>query len=79
MHALADDQKRPAKRKKAATRQTDIARSVVSACNMVERGIDAHMSALTLQMLLDYMHSEKPDNEFIAHQMQQQIDRLLAE
>ena len=79
MHALADDQKRPVKRKKAATRQTDIARSVVSACNMVERGIDAHMSALTLQMLLDYMHSEKPDNEFIAHQMQQQIDRLLAE
>ena len=75
MHALADDQKRPAKHKKVATRQTDIARSVVSACNMVERGIDAHMSALTLQMLRLPTHSESL-RQRIHRTMQQQIDRF---
>ena len=77
--ALQEDLKRPSKRKKVETKPTDIAQGIVSACRLVEQGINEHMSAITLQMLLDYIHSDEPDNAFIARQMQEQIKMLLAE
>ncbi len=77
--ALQEDLKRPGKRKKVETKPTDIAQGIVSACRLVEQGINEHMSAITLQMLLDYIHSDEPDNAFIARQMQEQIKMLLAE
>ena len=77
VNALQDDQKRAAKRKKAPTKNTDLAQNIVAAYSLVERGLEAHMSAVTLQMLLDYMHSDEPDYRFVAARMQDQVDRLL--
>lgn len=77
IRALTEEQRRSAVRKKVQTKDTEIAQSIVSAYALVERGIEAHMSAVTLQMLLDYMHSDEPDYRFVAQRMQDQIDRLL--
>lgn len=77
--ALQEDQKRVNKRKKVEAKPTDVAQGIAGACRLVERGLDAHMAAISLQTLLDYIHSNEADNQFVAQQMQLQIDRLLAE
>lgn len=77
--ALQEEQKRSAKRKKVETKPTDVAQKIASASRLVERGIEEHMAAISLKTLLDYMHGDETDNEFVARQMQTQIERLLAE
>ncbi len=76
INALQEDRKGSPKRKQAAKRDSDIAAGVSSAYSLIERGIEAHLKALTLAMLLDYMHSDETDNEFVARQMAAEVARL---
>ncbi len=75
VNALQDDKKR-AKRKSASDGENDLANIISAAYSLIERGIEAHMEALTLSMLLDYMHSDETDNEFVARQMLEEVKRL---
>ncbi len=75
VNALQDDKKR-AKRKSASDGENDLANNISAAYSLIERGIEAHMEALTLAMLLDYMHSDETDNEFVARQMLEEVKRL---
>lgn len=77
--ALQEDQKRPARRPGTEADNNELAQSIASSFHLVERGLEEHLKAITLQMLLDYMHSNETDNQFVARQMQNEIDRLLAE
>lgn len=76
INALQEDRKGSAKRKHAAQKDTDIAKDISSAYSLIERGIEAHLKALTLAMLLDYMHSDESDNDFVARQMAAEVARL---
>lgn len=76
INALQDERKGSSKRKRAAKKESDIAKDVASAYSLIERGIEAHLKALTLAMLLDYMHSDESDNEFVARHMAAEVARL---
>ena len=73
---MQDERKGSSKRKRAAKKESGIAKDVASAYSLIERGIEAHLKALTLAMLLDYMHSDESDNEFVARQMAAEVARL---
>ncbi len=75
INALQEDKKR-AKRNSAGTGNNDLANDIIAAYYLVERGVEAHMEALTIAMLLDYMHSDESDNEFVARQMLEEVKRL---
>ena len=76
INALQEERKGASKRKRASKKESDIAKDVASAYSLIERGIEAHLKALTLAMLLDYMHSDESDNEFVARQMLEEVRRL---
>lgn len=76
INALQDERKGSSKRKHAAKKESDITKDVASAYSLIERGIEAHLKALTLAMLLEYMHSDETDNEFVARQMAAEVARL---
>lgn len=76
INALQEERKGASKRKRASKKESDIAKDVASAYSLIERGIEAHLKALTLAMLLDYMHSDESDNEFVARQMAAEVARL---
>ncbi len=75
VNALQEDKKR-AKRKSPAKSDNELANDISAAYFLIERSIEAHMESLTLTMLLDYMHSEETDNEFVARQMLGEVERL---
>ena len=75
INALQEDKKR-AKRKSAGAGKDDVTNAIISAYYLVERSVEAHMEALTIAMLLDYMHSDESDNEFVARQMLEEVKRL---
>ncbi len=70
VNALEEDHKSSSKRKRTiAKKKDDLARSVASAYNMIEYSVEQHMGAMSIAMLLEFMHSEESDSEFMSRKM----------
>ncbi len=70
MNALSDERKGSSKRKRSVSKKkNELTRSIVSAYGMVESSIEAHMAAMSIAMLLEYMHGEESENEFLSRKM----------
>ncbi len=76
--ALKEERKGSSKRRSKPKKTNEFANDIISAYGMVEHSVDEHMKAMTIAMLLEYMHSDQPENEFLANKMIECANNLKA-